>query len=501
MGQTRINLKHLLEDIRDGYPFPEEEIIITELVANALDSGASQVKLDTDPPQQTLTVVDNGRGMSPKNLKSYHDIAASTKRRGAGIGFAGIGAKLSLLICGAVVTETRGGRFHQATHWKLESPLKAPWRYQEPHALAPEPSGTAITFHLFSSQSPLLNAAYLQTVIRRHFSPLLHRKFVEAIYRRIYKTDFSFIVNGRKMEAAHGNNLEASFFPIHMGQRRTLAGFGFLSKTTSLQPPEDQGLEVATYGKVIKRGWEWLGIRPKNPEFVTGLVEIPGLSSLLTTNKADFLKDSASLKQYYRYRKAVLKVLDPVLEALGERGAAPGSSAQRNYPSQKEIEQVVAGLVRDFPELTPLLDARRKAIPGAGEGNGGEGMKKNHEVLEPDLENPAPQVDEPEKAEMPVHRAEPKAPKPIEPPNERKISAGLKIIFEIHPEREEMGWLSGTTLCVNQSHPAYKRAVQDRAENYHVAVTAGWVLSKYVEDGKSLQDFLNRFLAGWGREG
>ena len=64
-----------------------------------------------------------------------------------------------------------------------------------------------------------------------------------------------------------------------------------------------------------------------------------------------------------------------------------------------------------------------------------------------------------------------------------------------------MGWLTGTTVCVNQAHPAYRRAVQNRAENYHIAVTVAWVLSQYVEKDRSLQEFLNRFLAGWGREG
>lgn len=40
-NETRINLRHLLEDIRDGYALPIEEVIVTELTANALDSGAS----------------------------------------------------------------------------------------------------------------------------------------------------------------------------------------------------------------------------------------------------------------------------------------------------------------------------------------------------------------------------------------------------------------------------------------------------------------------------
>jgi len=41
VGETRVDLLHLLEDLRDAYPASTEETILTEIVANALDSGAA----------------------------------------------------------------------------------------------------------------------------------------------------------------------------------------------------------------------------------------------------------------------------------------------------------------------------------------------------------------------------------------------------------------------------------------------------------------------------
>ena len=38
MFEARVNLKKLLEDLRDSYSLPIKEIIPTELIANALDS-------------------------------------------------------------------------------------------------------------------------------------------------------------------------------------------------------------------------------------------------------------------------------------------------------------------------------------------------------------------------------------------------------------------------------------------------------------------------------
>ena len=81
MGETRVDLLHLLEDLRDAYPGALEETILTEIVANCLDSMAGLVTLRADPVQSTLTVVDDGHGMKRRELARYHDIAASTKVR------------------------------------------------------------------------------------------------------------------------------------------------------------------------------------------------------------------------------------------------------------------------------------------------------------------------------------------------------------------------------------------------------------------------------------
>ncbi|MFQ6093456.1 MAG: hypothetical protein ACE5OR_12435 [bacterium] len=49
--------------------------------------------------------------MIARNLEEYHDIAATTKIRGEGIGFAGMGVKLSLLVAEEVTAETERGSF------------------------------------------------------------------------------------------------------------------------------------------------------------------------------------------------------------------------------------------------------------------------------------------------------------------------------------------------------------------------------------------------------
>src|SRR5687768_18509647 len=132
MGETRVDLQHLLEDLRDAYPGSLEETILTEMMANALDSGATQVSFECDAGDSTLTTVDDGSGMQRRELARYHDIAASTKTRGQGIGFAGVGIKLGLLVCDEVMTETRRGKSHVATSWRMASRHRAPWKWISP---------------------------------------------------------------------------------------------------------------------------------------------------------------------------------------------------------------------------------------------------------------------------------------------------------------------------------------------------------------------------------
>jgi len=54
MGETRVDLQHLLEDLRDAYVGPAEETILTEIVANSLDSGATVIAVTTDPTEPAL---------------------------------------------------------------------------------------------------------------------------------------------------------------------------------------------------------------------------------------------------------------------------------------------------------------------------------------------------------------------------------------------------------------------------------------------------------------
>ena len=250
--ETRVNLLHLLEDIRDSYAVALEEVIIAELIANALDSGASRLEFTADPSAGFIRLADNGRGMRRVELKDYHNIAATAKIRGRGIGFAGVGAKLSLLLAERVVTETKGPyAARSATQWHLANPLRAPWKFVPFGGGVATPKGTAVSVFLRDRSSSLLNPQFVSRAIHRHYHGFFHAHTSEKLHRYVYRKVVEFWVNGVKLDSfGLPPPDDAQNFEIFLGRKDRLpVGFGYLSRQAAETNPPDflRGLAVSTF--------------------------------------------------------------------------------------------------------------------------------------------------------------------------------------------------------------------------------------------------------------
>ncbi|MGH7829203.1 MAG: ATP-binding protein, partial [Candidatus Binatia bacterium] len=365
MGETRVDLLHLLEDLRDAYPGSIEETILTEIMANALDSGATQIAFESDPAHSTLTAVDNGSGMRRRELARYHDVAASTKTRGQGIGFAGVGIKLGLLVCEEVVTETRRGKSHVATSWRLASRHRAPWKWVPPLGLAPE-RGTAVRLTVHNTLSPLLDPGFLEASMRRHYQPLLDPSFEEFLGEH-YPAGVAIHVNGRRLEKQRWTAPLQGTLAIRLMRRRKPSAFGYLIRENVSLPEEQRGLAISTYGKVIRRGWDWLGLTPSTPEQVGGLIEVPELAACLTLNKGDFIRTGTRGAAYLAYRKGIQEAVSKQLAAWGDaRESTEEARPKEVRPLQRELVHLLEELADEFPLLASLVERRsggQKRLP------------------------------------------------------------------------------------------------------------------------------------------
>lgn len=513
MGETRVDLQHLLEDLADAYPGDLDETILTEIVANSLDSGATSIAFTIDPVASTLTAIDNGSGMRRSDLRRFHDIAATSKSRGDGIGFAGVGIKLGLLVSDSVVTESRRGKDHLATTWALAGRQRAPWRWIPPLDMVAGEHGTAVRLSLATALSPLLDASYIENALRRHFEPLFDTAFEEVLAEQ-YPGGVGISINSRVLARRDTRSQGRDVAPIaiRIGRRRKPSAYGYLVREAAPLPDELRGVGISTYGKVIKRGWDWLGVIPADPARVRGIVEAPALAGSLTLNKVDFIRSGPRGATYLAYRKALQEVISAQLAAWGdgnERAEPVRHRAAR--PVERDMEQVLVDLARRFPLLTTLVEPRpggkRRIAMGRLE-TGADGslplplsLGNGTEDLGSSPWEPSPYAPDEGKS-APPSESERVPPRSIDLPvsrgPKRPARLGLTIQYESRPDDANLGRLVESTVWVNDVHPAYCRAVASRSEGYHLALTVAMTLSSVAVEPPQQHAFVTAFLERWG---
>jgi Histidine kinase-, DNA gyrase B-, and HSP90-like ATPase len=518
MGETRVDLEHLLEDLRDAYPSSIAETILTEIIANSLDSGASRIAMTADPAQSMLTVVDNGSGMQRKAMRQYHDIAASTKVRGQGIGFAGVGIKLGLLVCEAVLTETKRGNTHVATRWHLASRHRAPWQWVPPIGLVGE-QGTAVRLKLQTPLSPLLDPGFVESVMRRHFQPLLESSF-DSFLTDHYPTGITFEVNGRPLERHSPSAPDQAPLAIRLARRRKPSALGYLSRHAAPLPEDQRGIAISTLGKVIKRGWDWLGVTSLQSERINGLIEVPDLAASLTLNKGDFIRTGTRGAIYLAYRKAIQEAVSRQLEAWGDgRAGTPEASSRMMRPLERDLDRVLEELSDDFPLLASLVERRaggQKRLPIDSKATdisaGTEALviltgtsidePRPNETEPTQPETPAQPTDQDTTATEPATAAIPTSPSAMFPGQGRSrapMRYGLGVQFEDRPDDSELGRLVESTVWINQAHPAYRRALASRSVGYHISLAVALALAPLAVEPDHEHNFIIKFLSHWGQ--
>ena len=479
--------------------------------------------------------------MQRRELARYHDVAASTKARGEGIGFAGVGIKLGLLVSREVITETRRGATHVATRWHLASRHRAPWKWIPPPFLTTS-RGTAVRLAVANQLSPLLDAGYLEETIRRHFEPLLDPAF-DDLLRRHYRDGVGFEVDGRKLAGVAVPGSERVPISIRLGRRRTPSASGFIERN-ALLPTEREGIAISTFGKVIRRGWDWLGLAPVARAHISGLIEAPDLSACLTLSKNDFIRTGTRGASYLAYRKAIQEVVSRQLDRVGRRAstqkhgrAAPGwsgissacsrisqtifrccgrwSIAAREGRSDCRCRAEVtngspAPLVRECARRPRILEARvapccPREAPTA---------KPREASLSPRPESPPGSPEEvPPSGDQALPEGGPLRAEDGPSPAQMATSAGtldtvagrrrparygLLVQFEARPADSELGRLVDSTIWINDAHPAYTRAVASRSLGYHTALAVALALAPLAVEARDEHTFITQFLAHWG---
>ena len=344
----KIDALHALKDIVDAYD-RTSEMVVTEAIANAIDVGAGTVRVSLDGAARSISFHNDGPAMSEPQFKDYHVIARSSKSKGSGIGFAGVGAKVYLAAWGKTVirTETTDGRAPLASEMYVDAGTLTA-RYVEPTI---KRRGTLYRVTLRPDDYNYLDKSVAH-VIAEVFGPAIEGGL------RVY-------VDGDRVRPwMPGHEMRRKFAATAKGARLPVV----LTVAKDDLAPNRQGLQYHVSGKVIAtRKPEWMAdIAPAHAGRVHAYVDATQISGHLNLSKTAFKPTGAVAAAYKESGRRVF-------EELRKAGYARDPGVERW--ERTSLTRFFDRLFRnpDFAFLDPGAGGRRGTGEGRGGGGAGEG--------------------------------------------------------------------------------------------------------------------------------
>lgn len=503
--ESSVNYENLIRDLADMYPFDVAEVVLVELIANSLDAKPTTIHIDFEPVRKVLVVSDNGKGMTAQEFEQYHDFAAGLKTRGVGIGFAGVGAKISFNIATQVITETYSESFRGGSNWYLSAKKSLLWEDIQPTHLHSRGTRVEVRFRR-DVKLPYNSTDDLITLLHSHYLPLLDEEFLD-LYDALgcYSKELRFVVNGCLLEPSNliqkfGLEKVRRFYPQKAGKRVGYGPFGIAQKEYPIRTGLC-GVLLCTWGKVIKG--DFFDQFPGNlGSRIVGIVEIPPLVNFLTTAKTDFVRR----EKHRDFESLYAPVRQEFKKWLMDIGVEPREivSASETAKLERELKKILdevpeLGEFFGFRSRKPVLTLNKNGeIPvsiheGAditfpvGEGEGAYGQC------------PADIGDSPGTAYIEDQANGTKTAKPIS----RVARRGPRIAMSNSPERQDLAWVEGNNIVINVGHPCYLKVQSDSAaRRLHQLFAIAIAVQKFLASEGNAQNltFVDKMMTAWGNK-
>lgn len=440
----KIDIFHALEDFLDAYD-NHAEMVVTEAIANAIDVKARTIRVElTNGPAagRHVSFFNDGPPMTKREFDNYHVVSRSSKSKGSGIGFAGIGAKVYLAAWTRTVihTETSDGTGGYASDMYVRNNvLKA--KYVEPTI---KERGTLYRVDLTQEDYDHLES---------NLADLVVRVFDPAILDGL-----AVVVNGKRIEAWHPE------YEFKRHYRMTIRGKKYRFRLVVASediPAEKAPVQYHVSGKIIStKKPDWLyDVRPAYQKRIHVYVDALALSDMLNLNKTGFKQGSGMVVSQ------VFKEIDNrILSILKDNGYVGDNMPDKWVHTQ--LTKFFENLFKDpkYAFLNP--EARRGKGPGAGAGSGGTESEIEGVVATPS--SPDPDTNKPDNA------SERNAKKKLQ---DRQRGGRFTIGWVARPDDKRDGWLDQTTnkLIINMEHPLflkYEKNVIARNQRVGVILTS-----------------------------
>jgi hypothetical protein len=491
-----VDLKHLMENIREHYSIPIEEAVIVENVDNCIDECYYSIhfKLDDD----FVEILMLGDGMEPQVFWNIlTKIAATTKfdeRRKSSLGRYGWGMKISMCVADQVLIETKKDSFQGAQSWKLVNGI--PKRKKEEPKISVDKNFTCVIIKLSDEYKSKFN-----------------REFVEKTLQKFYPTILSgakvYDKNGRKRQLTMSINFEIVNPPPEIDYEKKkpletkisgvdVTGYVFLAKERLNE--EDQGIKIIVNGRKITK--DFFGVYGSKNERITGYLHADILIDDIAGDKTSIKKGTS------RWRQLSEAIGKQLIEFMKEIGAIREEKLPEKMIRQIQLE--INDLLKHFPELQEL--AKRAGISISGDVL----IPKQAGDISTKLE-PGSQLDrglEPgsgggsgipvQLGVLPNMASSNKAGE-AKATTERRRRRGLVVWPRPEETVREEAWFSPGEgmVIVNSLFPTYRKAEKMGSLSYHMlrcAIEA--LLNHAVEIGiidvEKIKEYRNNVLAKWG---
>lgn len=494
-GKSGVNVKRLVQNIADQYPFKPQIAAIIELVANSLDAMASRIEITLSKEPGILEVVDNGLGMNKRQFREYHDFAATTKKRGKCIGFAGQGAKLALNFCKEVLSETWSTDYRGYSEWYLRG-NDAPYKIYDAQLLSLNHFGTKVTLYLDKQSVDFYTEELMKEVLLEHYFPLIDSKLKEVYKKAFHREGIRILLNGDEIITDPSIEYlleDRKDIAITVYRKpRAVGMIGRIKNANAFYP----GVMICTYGKVIER--TYFKKEPKEKEKIVGWIEAPYLIEAVTTDKCRFQKGNKIWEGFFR------KAQNEFSRWLEETGLL--EKPVRRELDYTNLEKEINSILKNLPELS-FFGSRIQRDVAMPDINGekremGEGIQKV----------PGTRGGETPGEGVSIHPGEEIGESPTlesgegitATPKPRTIRGGIRITEDERPDLDKEAWFDGETVTVNKSHPAYPKAKTSGLLNYHLlkSVVMGLIEFNLERDPEAsyqrVFELQQKFFKVWG---
>ena len=455
--ESNLNWKKILNDMRGGYKEEHDiDIMFTELIANSIDAGASRINITIDYENKTVTFVDDGRGMDRDDFDEYHNLGSmSTKKKGSGIGFAGIGCKLYIDKCEKVITVTKqkAKNYYLKSEWFFDKNKKKPI-----YALS-ESSVDSVNIGKFGTSIKVINPEELEEVLIKDIRDkiLEHYNFALGKYGTL-----SITLNGETVEPVL---LDGVIENIDTASKIKDSDIKINGQLSYSKNSKMKGIAIVVFGKSVyveNNLFHNLNLLKNfmDAANISGYLRCDGLIYSVVTEKNDLNRKT---QQWKRFERVVVDLVDKLLQKwkLTKEDNKDQSEDRKTADVVKEVvnqlfsrPEIVALDINPF--MSKSKDKKRTHIesdegdePGTvasgsesvngdegGIGNGGNGIPTDG-PFNGDGFKPTPTGKDKGK------------------PVERRRRSGINVVY-IDGEGKLRGILGEEEIKIDKKHPAFK---------------------------------------------